>query len=231
MTAWLRQLCSNCEPRFEPVAAGASLRLWHTRIHLEAIVLAPGRRLTNAETWNGKPLVSLPRPGLPEEHTQQDSTERAEVAAEAALVQRFRDMGLDAYWSRGQKRWAHWILRSAPMRQRAFQTIDAAIRPHHCQLAGNTRGLPDIVARDRHSEGIYCVEYKGPQRHAPHHQDELKNEQITWFATGIDRGVLSLERCAVVSWVPNLDECARLQRQSAASDAQAASRLSKREHR
>lgn len=223
VTAWLRQLCSDCELRLEPVAAGASLRLWHANIHLEAIDLAPGRRLTNAETWNGKPLVYLPRPSLPAEHTQQASTERDEVAAEAALVQRFRDMGLDAYWSRGQKRWAHWILRSAPARQRTFQTLDAAIRPHHGQLAGNTRGLPDIVAWDRVSQEIYCIEYKGPQRDAPHHQDKLKDEQIAWFATGIDRGVLSPDRCAIVSWVPDPEACARLQRQSAASGSRRAS--------
>ena len=216
MTDWLNALSPTCRPSCEPMVPGASLRLWHVAVSLDPSEVESGRRLTNAETWNGKPLVYTELASLAGGSAAQV---REEVAAEAAVVQRLRNAGLDAYWSRGQNRWARWIIRNAPERLQALKAVDAQIRPYHTALSGNARGLPDIVAWDRHSDELYCIEYKGPLRKWPHHQDELKDEQVAWFATGIDRNVLSRERCAIVSWVPGPEACTRLQRQSEASHA------------
>ena len=203
---WLADLQPAEPPKVEVVDSTSSLQLWHVDVALVPVSFVLGRELSRSETWNGKPLVLVRSCG---------ETEGVEGVAEAEITQRLRNAGWKAYWSRGQKRWGEWTLASSPSDREAFHTIDASIRQHSKVLRANRAGRPDIVAWDPQSGSMHCMEYKGPSCRDPYRADTIKPEQVAWFKTALELGILSFDNCAVVRWRPTRAAAALLRAQSA----------------
>jgi hypothetical protein len=220
---WALPLQPVAQPRLEPLAPSSALMVWHIDVAFAPLRVEADRLLSNAETWNGKPLVMMTSRGSDGPPAQGLEQTADEGVAEAEIVQRFRSAGWEAYWTRGQKRWELWILRSAAARRHEFSAIDAHIRQHHPSLSHCSAGAPDIVAWDAERQALHCLEYKGPGCKDPRKLDTIKAEQVAWFETAVERGILDPNRCGVVRWQPDNDASVLLRRQAAARNRERSS--------